>query len=49
MHINAFAEKIIPGAIGLVSSSDMSKTGSSGHMSCFFKEDYFSVNHCAAI
>lgn len=49
MHINAVAEKKIPGSIGLVSSSDMSKTGSGGHMSCFFKEDYFSVNLCAAI
>lgn len=47
--MNAFAEKIIPGSIGLVSSSDMPKTGSGGHMSCFFKEDYFSVNLCAAI
>lgn len=47
--MNAFAEKRIPGSVGLVASSDMSKTGSGGHVSCFFKEEYFSINLCAAI
>lgn len=47
--MHAFAEKIIPGLVGLVSSSGLSETGSGGHVSCFFKEDYFSVSPCAAI
>lgn len=32
-----------------MSSSDLPETGSGGHVSCFFKEDYFSVNLYAAI
>lgn len=47
--MNIFAEKIIPGSVCLVSFSAMSKTGSDGYVSCFFKEEYFRVNLCAAI